>query len=145
MLKRKSSIKAPSAATGKTIASPPTSVETILKDDEAHITFSLRYVQKGFCFEDCDDQEKLDFAKTIFKRKDLSWREIRSAPRHGLGSEKIAKKSIRPPIPENKIPLGTTDFIALRFSSKKPMVGYRLGHTFYILWFDPKFELYDHG
>lgn len=145
MSKKRSSIKAPFAATGRTILSPPTSVETILRDDEAHVTFSLRYVQKGFCFEDCDDQEKLDFAKTIFKRKSLSWREIRSAPRHGLGSEKIAKSSICTSIPEDQIPLGTTDFIALRFSSKKPMVGYRLGHTFYILWFDPKFKLYNHG
>ncbi|MEL6880569.1 MAG: hypothetical protein AAFY33_10055 [Cyanobacteria bacterium J06643_4] len=74
---------------------------------------------------------------------ELNWRELRAADKHGLGYEKISKKAIRP-----RIPLHITDdvnLIAFRFSGKKPMVGYRNGKTFYVVWLDRNFSLYDHG
>jgi hypothetical protein len=37
------------------------------------------------------------------------------------------------------------NLIAFRFDGKKPMVGYRDGVTFYVLFLDRSFTLYDHG
>jgi len=68
---------------------------------------------------------------------------ITNSPRHGLGYEKIARTSIRAPIPTD-----ITDdvtFIAFRFYGKAPMVGYREGYIFHILWIDRDFTLYSHG
>jgi hypothetical protein len=73
----------------------------------------------------------------------MTWNEIIQADRHGFGREKIPQSSIRRPMP----PHVTEDvtIVALRFSGKKPMVGYQRDRTFHIIWFDCSFDLYDHG
>jgi hypothetical protein len=73
----------------------------------------------------------------------LTWNELRQAQRHGIGSEKIDRKSITRPIPSH-ITEDVT-FLAFRFSGKKSMVGYRMKEMFHIIWFDRDFKLYDHG
>lgn len=73
----------------------------------------------------------------------LSWREIRQSGRHDLGPEKIDQGSIRAPIPQF-----ITDDVRLlvfRAIGKAPMVGYRSGRIFYVIWVDRTFTLYDHG
>ena len=78
------------------------------------------------------------------KLSQLPWKELRQAPRHGLGYEKIKRHSIK-----SGIPLHITDdvdhFIAFRFHDKAPMVGHRQERIFYIFWIDRDFSLYDHG
>ena len=73
----------------------------------------------------------------------MTWQEIYQAPRHGLGAEKIAQSAIRPALPS----LLTEDIglIALRFSGRKPMVGFRDTNVFRLLWLDHDFSVYDHG
>ncbi|MDA3922720.1 MAG: hypothetical protein PF501_18890 [Salinisphaera sp.] len=68
--------------------------------------------------------------------------EIQHAPRHGVGTEKIPQHQIKAPLP----PLLTEDvtLLALRFDGLRPMVGYRTGIVFRILWLDHNFELYNH-
>ena len=73
----------------------------------------------------------------------LTWNEIRSAHRHGLGGEKIDRTAIKRPIPSHVTEDVT--FLAYRFSGMKPMVGYRLKEMFHIIWLDRDFTLYDHG
>ncbi|MBR9882311.1 MAG: hypothetical protein GYB21_01035 [Oceanospirillales bacterium] len=106
--------------------------------------FSLQRIQSGdYCFSCLDQEHKASFAEAIFKRKILTWAEINNAHRHGLGFEKISKKSIKTSIP----PFITEDqdhFLAFRYHGKNPLVGYRIGQIFYVLWFDHNFTLYDH-
>ncbi len=64
------------------------------------------------------------------------------APRHGLGYERIEKNAIKCGIP-SVVP-DDTDLIAFRFAGNAPMVGYRKERTFFILWLDRDFTLYDH-
>lgn len=73
----------------------------------------------------------------------MIWRDIIGAPRHGLGTEKIARAALRVPIPS-----GVTEdvtFLAIRFSALKPMIGYRDGRTFQVLFLDHTFDAYNHG
>jgi hypothetical protein len=117
--------------------------EPINYDQRAPI-FSLERIQAGaYCFSALDKEGKAQFAEAIFKRKSLTWGQVKTIDRHGLGLEKIAKHSIKAAMP----PFITDefdDFIALRFNGKSPMVGYRLNDVFYVLWFDHNFTLYNH-
>lgn len=119
--------------------------EKLLNYDEQYILFSLERVQEGgeFGFSTLQKEEKADFAETIFKRKNQSWKELKRQDRHALGFEKIAKESIKTSIPQF-ITEDSNFFLAFRFSGKKPMVGYRLKNIFYVLWFDRLFSLYKH-
>jgi len=83
------------------------------------------------------------FAEAIFRRKCLTWKQIRQLPRHGLGTEKIPKSSIKAPIPQF-ITDDVNDFLAFRYHGKRPMVGYRQKDIFFVLWFDSDFTLYEH-
>lgn len=112
--------------------------------DFDHPKISLRHLQKDYCLTKCEPEEKISFAEKIRLITSQSWADLRLAPSHGLGYEKIKQKEIRAGIPscvskKQKI-------IAFRFSGKKPMVGFKKPDgTFYILWFDRDFTLYDHG
>lgn len=106
--------------------------------------FSLERVQNGdYCFSVLDKENKSQFAESMFKRRALSWSQVKSQGRHALGFEKIAKNSIKTRLP----PFIKDDFeyfLAFRFNGLKPMVGYRIKDVFYVLWFDHNLTLYDH-
>jgi hypothetical protein len=106
-------------------------------------SFCLRYVQPDYCITDCSDEDQLAFVKRIRKLSQMTWIDIIQADRHGLGREKIDRKAIKPTIP--RYITEDVTFIALRFSGKKPMVGYQRDRTFHIIWFDRDFNVYDHG
>jgi hypothetical protein len=109
------------------------------------IIFSLeRIVSGNYCFTSLDKPDKEQFAEAIFRRKNLTWEEVYSAQRHGLGTEKISVKSISEEKPRF-ITDDITDYLALRYNGKKAMVGIRQKNIFYVLWFDHNFSLYDHG
>jgi len=80
---------------------------------------------------------------TLYKLSQLTWSQIQSSPRHGLGYEKIPRAAIKAPVPS--LITEDTNFIAFRFSGKKAMVGYRDRAVFYVVWLDRNFTLYDHG
>lgn len=110
--------------------------------DSSPPVFSLRYLQRGYCVDCCERDEKAALIDKIFRLSNMSWAQIRQAPRHGLGYEKIARTSINTAIPAHITP--DVDLIAFRFCGIAPMVGYKLGGTFYIVWLDRSFTVYDH-
>lgn len=103
--------------------------------------FSMQLMPGSHCVDECDASEQAAFARALWKRSQLTWRQLRQAPRDGLGYEKI--ESLNVPLPS-----GVTDdvsIIAFRFDGKKPMVGYKDGVVFHVLWLDRAFNVYDHG
>lgn len=114
-----------------------------ISTDSGRPIFSLNYLSKKFCFSKCINEEKLGFANKLFELSQLTWQQLKLAPKHGMGYEPIDRGSIKDGIP----PHITEDirFIAFRFHGLKPMVGYREGTIFHIIWFDREFKLYDHG
>ena len=137
----KKKIKQPKANTKSKI----TANESAINYDDKPPVFSLERLQTGdFCLQCLDQEGKAFFADAIFRRKSNTWREIKQMPRHGLGFEKIDKKSISAPMPSFITP-DVNHFLSFRFHGKRPMVGYRQNEVFYVLWFDKNFSLYDHG
>lgn len=106
--------------------------------------FCLQHCRcKGYSLPDCERDERAAFASTLDRLSQLTWNQIRNAPRHGSGSEKIARGAIRAAIPPSV--KEDASLLALRFDGMKPMVGYKDGRVFHILWLDRDFTLYDHG
>ena len=104
--------------------------------------FSLRYIDREFCLSACNKDEKAAFADTLHRLSQLTWSQIRQAPRHGLGYEKIDRDSIRGAIPGHVTE--DVNFIAFRFFGLAPMVGYRDRATFFVIWLDRTYSLYPH-
>lgn len=133
-------LKRPALNFGKHIVPQPVKVDP----DTQPPKFSLRYMAEPYCVSSCDKDHKVAFAERLRKLSRMSWSEIRQAPRHGLGSELIARDDLNVPIPPHISP--DVNFLALRFNGKKPMVGYREADgTFQILWLDHNFTVYDHN
>lgn len=98
---------------------------------------------RDFCLQRCETAEKAAFADAIFQLAQLPWSQIMQLPRHGMGCEKIARTAISGGIPAALTE--DTNIIAFRFHGKAPMVGFRREDTFYVVWLDRAFKLYDHG
>jgi len=110
---------------------------------QEHPIFCLKYLDRNYySLRACTKEEKAAFADTLDRLSQLTWAEISKSHRHGLGYEKIARNSIRVPIPAHV--KEDVIFIAFRFYSKAPMVGYRTDAIFHILWIDRDFTLYQH-
>jgi len=106
--------------------------------------FSLEKIQQGkYCLSSLDKDNKSMFADSIYRRKALTWKEITHAPKHGLGTEKIHKNSIKAPTPKF-ITEDLEEYLVFRYNGKAPMVGYRQRDVFFVLWFDHDFTLYQH-
>lgn len=118
--------------------------ETPKDHDSETPKFCLRYLQSGFSVSSLDTAGQAAFAVALEKRATLTWREITTAPRHGLGTEFIDKGSIIPTIPTAW--QDRERFLALRYHGLLPMCGVRVADVLHILWIEPQFnDLYDHG
>lgn len=133
-------LKHPKKEAGKQIQVHPSSDDLSQQNPP---NFSLRYLRKDYCISKCQQEEKAAFADTLHKLSQMTWQQIFQAGKHGMGFEKIARDGIKPGIPPH---IGEdVNLIAFRFYGKAPMVGYRDRATFYVLWLDRDFTLYDHG
>lgn len=100
-------------------------------------------MRSGHSVSDCDRRHQAAFAVALYEHAKMTWLDITLAPRDGLGIEKISRSSLRVSIPEEITP--DVEFIAMRFHGEAPMVGYRDGRTFHIVWLDPGFTVYRHS
>lgn len=137
-----SKIKGKEIGKGKRIASPQHALDVRNYDLEPPV-FCFRYLDKTHGLDSCDKDEKAALASTLHKLSQLSWNQLRLAPRHGVGYEIIENNSFRVAIPKHI----TEDvhLIAFRFSGKAPMIGYKDEAVFRIVWLDRVFKVYDHG
>ena len=107
--------------------------------------FSFEYVQRSHCISLMEDRADrgllLDALHTLGS---MTWSQINSAPRHGLGYEKMPMDKMKA-----KRPSCVTDDVNLlvfRWKGKLPFVGFRDGRIFNILWIERSFgDLYDHS
>lgn len=105
--------------------------------------FSLVHLQEDFSLRQCRQEEKAAFADTLDRLSKLTWGEIQSSPRYGLGHEAIARDAIKAPIPS--VITQEVRILSFRCHGMAPMVGFRDGIVFHVVWLDRKFTLYDHG
>jgi len=106
--------------------------------------FSLQRIQPTkYCLSKLNQEQKSAFADSIYKRREVLWKDIKKLHKHSLGIEKIPRYQIKAPIPRF-IKDDVDYFLAFRFFGKSPMVGYRQKDVFFVLWFDHDFTLYGH-
>jgi len=133
-----SKIKQPDTARGRHILAPQPAADTGREPP----AFCFRHCVRRYSIECCSSEQKSALADTLWQLTQRSWNELIGAHRHGAGCEKIARDSIRVGIPQH-----VTDDVTLwafRFHGKAPMVGYRDGRIFHIVWLDHDFSLYSH-
>ena len=130
-------LKDPPKTKGANLKEPP-----VTKTEPQYLTISLRHLRNSHCITTCDDVETRSFADKVRILTGMLWTEINGLPRHGLGFEQISRKSMKVPVPGHLT--DDVNIIAFRFNAKKPMIGYRDGPVFYVLWFDRVFDCYDH-
>ncbi|WP_108462250.1 hypothetical protein [Devosia naphthalenivorans] len=106
--------------------------------------FSFEKMQdgSGYSVNCCERDDQAALAKRLFLLSQMNWRDIRNAPRHGTGTETIARKSLKTKLPSSVTEDST--ILALRFNGKKAMIGYRDARVFYVLLLDHDFSAYDH-
>lgn len=106
--------------------------------------FSLEHMRdrSGYSVTCCDSDDQAALSRKLFQLSQMKWRDIRHAPKHGLGSEIIDRSSLKVPLPTSVTE--DTTILAIRFSGMKPMVGYREGRVFYIILLDHQFTAYRH-
>lgn len=124
---------------GKKFQIPP----TVEMPDFDYPIFCFKHLHKNHDLDKCDDPEKKSLMEKVVKLSQLSWQDIQNAPRHGLGTEKIAISSIKPKCP----PFITEDvsfLLALRFDGKKPILGHRNRFVFHVIFIDRDFTVYNH-
>jgi hypothetical protein len=97
----------------------------------------------GFSVACCQPEDREALSTKLFELSQITWATINSAHRHGLGFEKIARNSLRVTLPAAVTEDAT--IIAFRYNGKRPMLGYRDGRIFYILFLDWNFNAYPHG
>jgi hypothetical protein len=105
-------------------------------------SFEKMVADTGYSVTCCQGDDQAALSRQLFTLSRLTWRDIKSAPRHGLGTEKMARNSIKAPLPAAVTEDVT--FLVMRFNGKKAMIGYRDGRTFHILLLDQDFSAYNH-
>lgn len=105
--------------------------------------FCLRHLHKDFSLEKCSEHEKASLICQMHRLSKCSWAQIKTFPRHGMGSEKISKDSMKVSIPDD-LSEDVDSFLSFRFEGKKPFIGYRSSHIFHVLYIDNNFKAYKH-
>lgn len=103
--------------------------------------FDIRCDHHKHCLEQFGAEVKANFASTIHKMGQMTWQQIETAGRRGLGYEPISVSQIKPGHP---IKLSPDDKVKVfRLTDKERMAGVRLkDEVFIVLWIAPKHDLY---
>ncbi len=139
MTSKRDRIKAREAHEGKNV-SVVDSVDTPKTD---YPIFCFKHLSRGYDLSRCTDKEKTALIERLAKLSQMSWSQIQFAPKHGLGSEKIAISSIRASLP-GFLSEDVDFLLSYRFDGFKPFVAHRSGPVLHILYIDNKFDVYPH-
>jgi hypothetical protein len=108
--------------------------------------FCFKHLHREFGIDKCNEAEKKALMEHIIRLGALTWTQIQLAPRHGVGSEKIALHSIKAGLPSSyPVTDDIHNLLALRFDGLKAMIGLRNGFIFHVFYIDRDFSLYSHG
>lgn len=134
-------IKQPKTTGGTLIPAPQMPVGN--KFNFNHPVFCLKYLHKDYGVEKCEKEDRAALLKKMAALSKMTWDDIKQAPRHGLGTEKINRGAIIPSIPK-EITKDVDTFLAMRYSGMKAIIGYRTDFIFHIVYIDRDFTVYNH-
>ncbi len=129
-------IKRPKLESSKTI---PARRDTSDSIQARHPSLSLRHVHSKFCVTGCDSRTQKSFLKKFKAITAMTWAQVQSASREGLGYERIAQ--LDDELPEAA---GGEKSMCFRLHGIGRMIGFRKDDVFYVVWFDEKGKKYKH-
>lgn len=108
------------------------------------VVFSFQKIQTGdYCFQKLDKAQKVAFADSLYRRREMTKKAIQTANKHGLGTEKIAKSSLTVNV-QNVLSEEMDHILVMRYNGYKPMGGYFVKNIFYVLWIEGRYSFYSH-
>lgn len=116
----------------------------ILMHDHKHPVFCFKHLHKDKGIQNCTNDEQRLFLNQLVNLSKLTWDEIERSPRHGMGSEKIDRNSLKIPCPAF-ITDDVTYLLALRFQAKKPFLIHRDRFICHVIFIDNNFDVYNHS
>ncbi|CAQ02530.1 hypothetical protein CMS2450 [Clavibacter sepedonicus] len=114
--------------------------------DGSHPVFCLKHLHRDFDLKESamTKEAKAAFAESLQSLSGLTWKDLRRAPKHGLGFEKLPTTKLRMTMPDAFSE--SSEVFVFRYSGKLPMAGVRAGATFHILAIERQYgDLYNHG
>jgi len=107
--------------------------------------FSFEHLQRSHCISEMPDHSERGLLLEAFRKLGtMTWAQINSCHRHGLGYERMPFEKIHAPRPS--CISDDTNLLVFRWKGKLPFVGFREGRVFHVLWVEVNFgDLYDHG
>ncbi len=86
----------------------------------------------------------INYLDRLSKLSTLSWKEIATQPRHGLGYEFMPISAIKPNVPVT--PDSNKLMVFRATGDNHVFIGYRVGSVFNVLFIEAQFgDIYDHG
>jgi len=94
------------------------SVDSITIENLKYPVFCFKHVHKDHGIGNCTDDEKKSLLEKIFQLSQMDWQLIEYSPRHGSGTEKIKRSSLKVN-PPTFITEDVDYLLALRFDGLK--------------------------
>ncbi len=107
--------------------------------------FGLSEMASDYCITRCSKPIRAAFASELRRLSQLSWGQIHSTHRKGMGCEKIYLKQIRKQAVTNALTEDIDSLRVFRFGGNGRMGGYKKEDLFQTIFVDENFEVYDHG
>jgi hypothetical protein len=105
--------------------------------------FCFKYLHRDFSIDTIDKEKKGALLDQLYKLSQLTFQDIIYSQRHGLGTEKISKSSIKPKIPN--FVTDEVELIAFRYSGKLPFLGFRNRNVLHLIFIENNFgDVYNH-
>jgi hypothetical protein len=127
---------------------PPAPTTESIEENEAvrqatgYPMLSFRHVRSGYCVEELTEKQRSDFLLKWFRRAKFTWAALGQHDKHALGYEFMPKKQIKPQLPEH---LQQDKYMVFRHHQNLPVLGFKAGDTFYVLWIENEYgQVYDH-
>lgn len=139
LLEKNKFIKQPFVKQGKNVKTP----DVIEIENFNHPIFCFKHLHSNYKVSKCSDKQMKALLTKLEQLSQLSWNEIILAHKHGTGSEKIKKSSLKV-----KVPAFITDdvdfLLALRFDGMSPILVHRNRFIMHIIFIDHNMSTYNH-
>lgn len=106
---------------------------------------SFEFLNGKYCISKCESKEKAQVIDTLYRISQSTWQELIQLGKNGSGYEQFSRKQLRCHIPDTAIFQNHDKVTIFHRKDKIPIVGFRIGETFYIFCVDRDYSAYGHG
>ena len=120
----------------------------VTSEKEENVCFGFSDLQElSYCEAENDSKFFITFLSRLKKYCELTWQQIYSTHKHGIGGSETLQINELSAKARNKIPAGIDKLLVLRTDgANHPFLGYRKGNVFQVVFIEYTFgDIYFHG